>query len=290
MPKFLIVADPLGDKQSAITRGLNLASQMDAQADIAGYCYGSAKDLADASGAPAELRQRLIDSQRAAIDSAIKKSRHSANAGKVSIEWQKNIYKSVIKRCRNLDYTTVIKTGHTSGSLLYTSTDWHLLRECPSGVMIVTPKRWKKGGTVVAAVDLATVAKAKVKLNYLVVEEAKSYAAAKQCDLHIVHVLRLNPVLTELDLVDQNTYIRERRAALAPMIDRVSRLHNIPKSRIHVKKGPIDGVICSESARLQANLVVVGAAMRTWLSAAVLGNTTEEILLRLSTDVLAVRN
>ncbi len=290
MPRILIIADPLGSKQIAISRGLSMAAKMGCTAEIVGFCHETPASLGVGRGAAFEkMKSRIIDSHVAAIDDSITKAGFPGKAPDVVIVWQKDIHKWVSNRCLKKNYESIVKTGHTDGTLLYTSTDWLLLRECKAPIMIVTKRRQKKGEKILAAVDLATNSKVKFRLSHNVIEAAQAYANAMGCELHLIHVLHVNPVLTELDLVDQKTYENERKAAIKPRVDDVSERYGIPKKQIHVKRGPVDKVICSEAARLQARLVVLGTVGRRGLKAAMLGNTAEQVLLHLGTDVLAVR-
>lgn len=290
MQKLLIIADPLGSKQIAIPRGLAMAAKIGCGAEIVGFCHETPASLGLERGAAFDtMKTRLLESQRDAVAEAVSKAKFKGPEPAVTLAWQKDVHTWVVKRCHQKQFEAVVKTGHTEGTLIYTSTDWMLLRECTAPILIVTKKRQKKGGKILAAVDLSTKSKVKFRLSHNVIEAAQLYADAIECELHLIHVLHVNPVLTELDLVDQTTYENERRAAIKPRIDDVSERYNIPKKQIHVKRGPVDKVICSEAARLQSQLVVLGTVGRRGLKAAMLGNTAEQVLLHLGTDVLAVR-
>ena len=56
-----------------------------------------------------------------------------------------------------------------------------------------------------------------------------------------------------------------------------------------LKEGPVEKVITSESARLKAQLVVMGTVGRAGVKARIVGNTAEKVLSRLRTDVLAIK-
>ena len=97
---------------------------------------------------------------------------------------------------------------------------------------------------------------------------------------------RLDP---ELDLVDEFSHAKHIKADLHPEILRLSATHDIPLKNFRMKQGPVDKVITSESARLKAQLVVMGTAGRKGVRARLLGNTAEQVLSRLKTDVLAIK-
>jgi len=62
----------------------------------------------------------------------------------------------------------------------------------------------------------------------------------------------------------------------------------VDSSRIHIQLGRPEDVIIDSARNLQANLVVVGNAARSGLSAAINGNTVEKVLDRLNCDVLSI--
>jgi universal stress protein E len=57
----------------------------------------------------------------------------------------------------------------------------------------------------------------------------------------------------------------------------------------HVEKGLPEEVIPDLAEHLQAGVVVLGAIGRTGLSAAFLGNTTEQVIDHLKCDLLAIK-
>ena len=72
----------------------------------------------------------------------------------------------------------MVKTGSRSESLVHTSVDWQLLRECPAPVLIVAEKRWHRTRPVLASLDLSSDLQAKRQLNHKVLASAKWLAEA----------------------------------------------------------------------------------------------------------------
>ncbi len=70
---------------------------------------------------------------------------------------------------------------------------------------------------------------------------------------------------------------------------RLSAEYDIPEKNFRLKQGPAAKVITSEAARLKAQLVVMGTVARTGVRAKLIGNTAEQVLARLKTDVLAIK-
>ena len=58
---------------------------------------------------------------------------------------------------------------------------------------------------------------------------------------------------------------------------------------MRIESGETEKVIPSAAARLQAQLVVMGTVGRHGVNARLIGNTAERVLMRLRTDVLAIK-
>jgi universal stress protein E len=64
---------------------------------------------------------------------------------------------------------------------------------------------------------------------------------------------------------------------------------DIPESAFRCKRGAAEKVVASRTAKVRAQLVVVGTVGQKGVRARLLGNTAEKVLLHLKTDVLAIK-
>ena len=290
MSVILIIADREDEAQVALPRGLGLAGKMGYAVQVVAFCYESLANmgLGDRSQ-QAEIRKQLIARRKAEVESQIKKHNPADLRVSTTIIWQKDIHNWIDRQCARKSYAAVIKTGKRSESFLYTSTDWHLLRECPAPVLIAAEKKWRPGKPIVAAIDLGSKLRVKQRLNNEIIATAKHYADALKCPLYLIHALHIPPVLRELDLVDEYTYTKQLKEDLQPRLLKLSKAHGVPESQFRLKQGPVDKVIASEAARLKAQLVVMGTVGRKGVKARLMGNTAEQVLTRLRTDVLAIK-
>ncbi len=289
-PTIMIIADRRGQRQVAVERGMGLAEKLGYQVLVAGFVYESLEGQGiSGKTRQAQARKKLLTQRRSEIQALIR--RYKPGGVKVSncIVWEKNVRSWVVGQCRRDPYALVIKTGHRSETFIYSSTDWQLLRECPAPVMIAAENKWRKTKPIVAAVDLASKSRIKHRLNNLVIETAKQYAQALGCELYVLHAIHISPLLTELDLVDEYSRGKKIKEELQGQLKRLSITHDVPLKNFRLKQGPVDKVITSESARLRAQLVVMGTAGRKGVRGKLIGNTAEQVLSQLRTDVLALK-
>jgi universal stress protein E len=290
MPVVLIIADLPGKPQVALERGLVLADKLGAQVEVAAFCYESLAALGIKNKRKEEMaKKKLLARRKSELKTALSGIKPAGLKVLVDVIWEKDIRHWLDERCNHQPYAAVIKTGSRSGSFMYTSTDWHLLRKCPSPVMICAEKKWRRTKPIVAAVDLGSRLRLKQKLNRKVIETAKAWATALECELYVLNALHIPTVLADLDLVDEYSHTQKLRAEVQPNVEKLAAEYDIPLKNFRLKQGPVEKVITSEAARLKAQLLVMGTVGRRGVKAKLMGNTAEHVLENLRTDVLALR-
>jgi len=290
MSLALIIADRDGERQIAIPRGLELASKMGWGAQVVVFVYESL----DAIGARdkalrGKVKSRLMVRRKREVEALVEANKPDKLRTTVTVVWESDIHRWISRQCERKDYSVVVKAAHRTGSLVYTSSDWHLLRECPVPVMLVAEKKWRSTKPVVAAVDLATDSRVKQRLNNHVISTARKYAEKIGCPLYLVHAVHFSAILRELDLVDEYSYAKKLKEALRPQAAKIASAHHVPMKNIILKEGPVERVVASEAARLKAQVVVMGVTGRSGLKVKVLGNTAERVMMHMRTDLLALK-
>jgi universal stress protein E len=208
---------------------------------------------------------------------------------RLKVIWEKDVAAWVVKQCAKGGYDLVVKTGRRSETLAHTSTDWQLLRECSSPVVIVAEKKWSRTQPVLACLDLGTSLSVKKKLNEVILQRAIGLAEVLGVELEIIAAIEVPALLADLDLVDPRAYAEDAKQNMAPLISSLADKFELPEKAFKVKRGPVEKVITSQAAAKRAQLVVMGTVGRKGVKARLLGNTAEKVLRHLKTDVLALK-
>jgi universal stress protein E len=288
MGKLLIIAD-IEDKCFATPRGLQLAAKLGYSVDVVAFTYAPLKGLKVASAEVANIRQRLLAKREQAVQARIDKFKLPDQSVSLKVVWEKDIHRWVNKHCAGDKYAAVVKTGNHTESLVHNSTDWQLLRECPSPVLLVAEKKWHRTKPVMVALDLSSEVATKRKLNDKVLGLAKGLADILDVELEIIAAIEIPRLLSDLDLVDPIAYVKEAKEAMKPQIKKLAAAHGIPEKAFHCKRGPVEKVLTSRAAKVRAQIVVMGTVARKGVKARLLGNTAEKVLEHMKTDVLAVK-
>ncbi|MDP5053380.1 MAG: universal stress protein [Congregibacter sp.] len=288
MGKILIVADR---EQSCVatSRGLELAEKLGLSAEVVAFVYAPLNRIDGGKGAQDALKQRLLDERREQMLKRIASASSDPTKVALKVVWLKTVHPWIVKRASSTKFEAVVKTSNTTGNLGYTSTDWHLLRECPAPVLMVAEKKWSRTRPVMAALDLGTRKRSKQQLNSRVLGAAKAFAEALGVELKILAAIEVPTVLADLDLVDPISYAKKNREEMLPHLKALAKEHDIPEKAFITKRGPVCKVITSQAAKARAQIVVMGTVARQGLTAKLIGNTAESVLRDLRTDVLAIK-
>lgn len=288
MARLLVVAD-IKNKCFATPRGLSLAAKLGLDVDVVAFTYAPLGNLKIKAAEQTAVRKRLLDERQEEVQARIDKCRQGDQKVRLKVVWEKDIHRWINKQCEGGRYIAVVKTGHRSESLVHTSVDWRLLRECPVPVLIVAEKRWHRTRPVLASLDLGSKLPTKRKLNHKVLGHAKRLAEALGVELEIITAVEVPTLLSDLDLVDPAAYAREAVDEMQPHLRELAEAHDLPESRFRCKRGPVARVITSHAAKVRAQIVVIGTVGRKGVKAKLLGNTAEKVLGHLKTDVLAIK-
>ncbi|MEM9255433.1 MAG: universal stress protein [Pseudomonadota bacterium] len=288
MDTLLIIADEK-DQCCATPRGLELAAKLNLAVEIVAFSYSSMKGLGLTPDREKALRQDVLRRREAAVQARIDKYRDPQQNVQLKSIWKKDIVGWVTKRCRAAHIRMVVKTGRRSETLLHTSSDWQLLRECSVPVLVVAEKRWHRTKPVLAALDLTSTVRGKRALDRKVLAAARNLAVALNTRLEVVAAIEVPALLSDLDLVDPHAYFNQACEAIQPVMDKLAAEFDLPIKAFHRKRGPAEKVLVSEAARVRAQIVVMGTVARKGVTAKLLGNTAEQVLQHMKTDVLAVK-
>ena len=288
MGKILIVADREKDS-IAVARGLELAAKLGHSAEVVAFAYTPLTGVPGGESGRAKAKQEVLDARRKDVEECIEAASQKGQKVALKVVWMKEIHAWITKRATSTQFAAVVKTSHATGTFTHTSTDWHMLRECPAPILLVAENKWHRTRPVLAALDLDTNKRSKKKLNEAILRSATELATALGVEMKIIAALEVPTLLADLDIVDPRTYANERREELMPHLKSLAKSFDIPEKEFVTKRGPVDRVIQSEAAKVRAQIVVMGTVARQGIKAKLMGNTAESVLATLRTDVLALK-
>ncbi|MEG3768827.1 universal stress protein UspE [Alteromonas sp. 14N.309.X.WAT.G.H12] len=292
--RILAVVQPDTTEQPALCRAVEIAGKTGATIDAILVVYDHSYDMTT----------MLTRAEREAMRQAVIKEREEwltthftkfeKNDINLHVVWSDTRYEAIIAFAIKNDIDIVIKATRNHNdltSVIFTPTDWHLLRKCPMPILLVKEHAWPEHGNIVATVNVGTEDKTHALLNDKVTTIAKDYADLLSGQVHLVNAFPSTPLNIAIEIPDFNpeTYYDSVRNHHLQNMEAHSAKFGISMTNCHVMEGLPENVVKQVTKNLDAELVVIGTVGRTGLSAAFIGNTAEQVIDNINCDVLAIK-
>jgi len=298
---ILVVIDPSTDEQKALQRAIVLATNINtvnhtkvtihAFLSIFDFSYEMTTILS--GDERNSMRQSVIKDKERWLKNIIQSLNVDIDI-QCQVTWHNRPFEAIIEEVLNVNHDLVIKGTHQHDklkSVVFTPTDWHLLRKCPCPVLLVKEHTWPKNGHVIAALNVGSDEVEHHSLNVKITEEAKQLAHLIQADVHLVNSFPGTPVNIAIEIPEFNsteyndTMLKHHQQAMI----RHANKFDISILNTHVQEGLPETVIEQVAEKIDAELVVLGTIGRTGISALLIGNTAEHVIDQLNCDVLALK-
>jgi universal stress protein E len=294
--KILAIVDPTTEDQKALERAIELARKTGASitAFLTIYDFSYEMTTMLSSDEREAMRQSVINDRTQWLQAIISDLEIDGVAVDCQVIWHNRPFEQIIAQVLNNGYDIVIKGTHQHDklkSVIFTPTDWHILRKCPCPVLLVKEHLWPENGNIVAALNIGSNEEEHRSLNEKITAEAKQLTKVMKANLHLVNSFPGTPVNIAIEIPEFNAsdYNRSMLKHHESAMLEHAKAFNISQEQTHIKEGLPEDVIESVANNLDAELVILGTIGRTGLSAALIGNTAEHVIDRLNCDVLALK-
>ncbi|AQA17870.1 hypothetical protein BST95_06090 [Halioglobus japonicus] len=265
--RFLVVYDPTGEEQPALERAAAIAAEIDASLHLFACIHG---DKAGIERDTEEAQQQMAALQ-ATLDTHLAPIAAAGTATSSEVEWGKDWYHAVVNAAARINADMVFKSSFkhsTSHRLLTSTSDWTLIRECMSPVLLVKKATPPPVPRILAGIDINVRTESYEKLNEHILDLSLRLVASDMAEVHVVNAFpdfRLKP---------------DRR--------KLMEVAGVDSEHVHIKLGEPDKVIVDVARSIDASMVIVGNSHRSGIAALMNGNTAEKILDKLDCNVLAM--
>ncbi|WP_350653743.1 universal stress protein UspE [Pseudoalteromonas sp. D48-MNA-CIBAN-0056] len=292
--RIIAVIDPTKDDQNALARSIDLAKKSGASITAFMTVYDFSY----------EMTTMLSGDEREAMRKAVLKDRELWLKDLVSpyqninintqVIWHNRPYEAIINTVINDKYDLVIKGTHQHGALkavIFTPTDWHLVRKCPTPVFFVKDMAWPAHGNILAAVNAVSENDQHLSLNKRIIKDAQFLCELANAKLNLVNAYPATPVNIAIEIPEFNPglYNESVKKHHIESTNELANEFNLTPDQCFIEEGLPEDVIPDVAKRLNSELVVIGTVGRTGLSAALVGNTAEHVIDSLDCDVLALK-
>lgn len=289
MPAILMLCDS-GDRYlDMIQRSLDIGEQVNAQLHLLDVVY--LRDGGELTDSQHNLvRKTLIQQRKGELMAALTQRGFDVKKIKLHVEWSKNIVEAMHDLCAKLQPRMVIKRVlRKRKELFHTPEDWRIIENCPAPLFLSAANSYKKKSRVLVALDMNSKVKSKLKVNKRLLDAARHYTESTNAEIHLVYCIAISPIVADFDIIDIPTQRREIKAKIKPILDEYAEEYGIARDHIHIQSGEPHKVIDNVATKIKADVTFMGAMGRRGMKGKLLGNTAEQMLQHLHTDLLLIR-
>ncbi|TDF42337.1 universal stress protein UspE [Alteromonadaceae bacterium M269] len=295
--KILAVVDPSSEEQKSISRAIEIAEKAKTQVTALLCIYDFSYEMTTMLSADERetMRSAMINERTRWLSDVVA---NIPSADRVDLDikvvWHNRPFESIIYEVIDHQYDLIVKGTHlhsTLKSIIFTPTDWHLLRKAPASVLLVKDHAWPANGNVLAAINVGTEDSDHQSLNTIVSEHAAYFTELLDANLHFVNSYPGTPVniAVEMPEFDPRNYNNTVKDYHVDAMQEHAETYNVHESQCHVKEGLTEDVISQVASNIDAELVVIGTVGRQGISAALIGNTAEHVIDIITCDLLALK-
>ncbi|MGL5660130.1 MAG: universal stress protein UspE [Aeromonas sp.] len=294
---ILVIINPEEVRQTALERAVKVA-ELDKNAHLTLlltiYDFSYEMTAMLSADEREEMRSGVISQRREWLNELLIPYRKQGINCDVNVVWHNRPFESIIQAVLAQHHDLVVKATHRHSFLqtfMFTPTDWHLLRKCPCPVLLVKEGHWPQGGNIIAAINCSSDDFEQKLLNERITQEATEIAKLLGANLYLVNTYPSTPVNVAIELpeFDPNVYNDAIRKHHENLLLTHANKFGIGQPWTRVAEGLPEEVLPEIAQELNATLMIMGCVGRTGLSAALLGNTAEHVIDRLSCDMLILK-
>jgi universal stress protein E len=289
MNKILVIAQREDERPTAINKALQLAEHYCADIHIMAFCHEEFEMISSFTAKQFEqVKLKIIDKRHECIQNQIEQIDLSTTNVTFDVEWQKDIYKSVLNELSTNNYQFIVTQHHDTGGFFHIPTEWYLIRESKIPIYIAREDKWASSNTVLAAIDLKNDSAQGELMQNQVLSTASDFAKAFNATLHCCFCFETPEILIDLDFIDQDRYQSDVREKYTPELEALAKAYNISEDCVHVKFGKPEKCIASVATKSKTHAVVIGSMARKGIKGKLVGNTAEKLTYYLHTDMLII--
>jgi universal stress protein E len=293
--KILVVIDPNKIEQIALARSFELARKSGATITAFMSIYDFSYEMTTMLSREERdlMRDAMINEQKEWVHNLV-----SQNTNELTVDcqvvWHNRPFESIINTVFEQNFDIVLKSTQqhdTLKSVIFTPTDWHLIRKCPVPLLLVKDHQWPAGGQILAAINSSSEEATHQTLNQNILQDAKYLADLIDGNLNVVNAYPGSPVNIAIEIpeFDAVQYTESVKAHHQSATYQLAEQYSIANEQCFIKEGLPEYVLPLVANQLDAELVVMGTVGRTGLSAALIGNTAEHVIDNLNCDLLALK-
>ncbi len=294
--RIMVLVDPAEDNEVALNKAAQLAKKLNSKVVL--FSSGYSSSLAHNPGIDPEKAEQAREAFIHRIQLALEERTTGLVVQGLEVEcvalWDKHPSEAIIRYLEENPADLVIKTTHHQNVIqrtFFSHTDWDLIRQCETPLLLTKSEPWSENMSMTAAVDPVNTNDKPPELDEHILNFSKRFAAELQAKLNVLHVYDPTPLLIYLDqpaldateITDQ--IHKQHDNALTDLANKM----DVDPEQVFLETGNPSSIIPDFLYENDSHMVVMGALHRHGLNRLLVGHTAEKILDRITADILVVK-
>ena len=289
MTNILIVIDPEESNYTALERikEIPATADVDYKVDL----YFDAAPVTARRANSNSLRESIAAKQ-AAVDKLVTPYKEMGYRITTSVIQIHRLYEDIIKSARDYKADFVFKSVRQHAPLkrmFYTSTDWNLIRMCPTALLLVRDQGTVRGKPVIASVNIDDEDPDHQELNRIVMAQANALAEVLGAKVHLIYAY--GPAVVMGDGADPMAYqiAKDKHDAEFKKAKALASANNVLASNTKLREGTPETIVTEYGEEISAGIIVLGTVARSGASGLFIGNTAESMLEKTHRDMFVIK-
>ena len=289
MTNILIVIDPEESNYTALERikEIPATADVDYKVDL----YFDAAPVTARKANSNSLREGIAAKQ-AAVDKLVTPYKEMGYRITTSVIQIHRLYEDIIKSARDYKADFVFKSVRQHAPLkrmFYTSTDWNLIRMCPTALLLVRDQGTVRGKPVIASVNIDDEDPEHQELNRIVLAQANALAEVLGAKVHLIYAY--GPAVVMGDGADPMAYqiAKDKHDAEFKKAKALASVNNVLASNTKLREGTPETIVTEYGEEISAGIIVLGTVARSGASGLFIGNTAESMLEKTHRDMFVIK-
>ena len=289
MTNILIVIDPEESNYTALERikEIPATADVDYKVDL----YFNAAPVTARRANLNSLRESIAANQ-AAVDKLVAPYKDMGYRITTSVIQIHRLYEDIIKSARDYKADFVFKSVRQHAPLkrmFYTSTDWNLIRMCPTALLLVRDQGTVRGKPVISAVNIDDEDPEHQELNRIVLAQANALAEVLGAKVHLIYAY--GPAVVMGDGADPMAYqiAKDKHDAEFKKAKALASANNVLATNTKLREGTPATIVTEYGEEISAGIIVLGTVARSGASGLFIGNTAESMLEKTHRDMFVIK-
>ncbi len=293
---ILAIVDFRQDKHFALPRAIELAHLFGSRVSVVANIHDSYTELLSlyTNLDVDQIKKDSIKQAKQKLQSFVDQLPTKGLNVEIQVTWNPSLHRGLTEFINQGDFDLVVKTTRKHNlveRILFTPTDWHLLRDTSSNLLFVQTQTFHPRSSILGAININDDAAHK-NLNVEIIKSAVELSEKLGCEVNLfnafpwpaINLQRFNHLFD-----DQDLFLKvkaEHKKEVARLVDSVADING----KVVIGEGlePEDGI--PEIAKsTQSQILILGTVRRKGVEGMLIGNTAEKILDQINCEVLALK-